>query len=419
MGLTAHAEPHLVLVLGVHRSGTSLITAGIAALGCDLGRFANRGNPENPKGFFEHPAVREVNDRLMAARGTSWSNWAYDATADGLARLIAWQDQAEAALRGAFQGPGPFVLKDPRISTLLPFWEATLARMGWRVSRVMILRDPMEVADSQSRRAAANPKGHAMLREGEGMAALWATTMRTVLASLPDDRTLLVGHATLNDAPEATLRACADFLGLTPPPRAIEAFARDFLDPALRRARGGAAPGAGWPGLAAELFQALRPDVTPRILPQAEAREVLRSQVQLARLMPFLPPVAMSLDHAASALAEARQELAELHRLLRILADAAGQGPATRAVKRALVALATQRDAWPARPALLVMAAHLHERAGELPAAEAAWRELVALQPRAKAPLRGLARLLHRLDRLEELQAIQERLARAPAETEV
>lgn len=412
MGLTEQEGPHLVLVLGVHRSGTSLMTAGLTALGCDMGRFANRGNHENPMGFFEHPAARKLNDRLMAARGTSWTNWAYDATTDGLDALADWQDQAEETLRSSFQGPGPFVLKDPRISTLLPFWEATLARMGWRVSRVLMLRDPLEVADSQARRAMTNPVFHAMLRHGQGMAALWATTMRVVLASLPDDRTLLVGHAVLHEHPDGTLRACADFLDLTPPPGAIEAFTRDFLDPALRRARGGAAPGAGWPGLAAGLFQALRPGATPRLLPMAEAREVLRRQDQLAALMPFLQPMALSLGDAAAALAEVRQELAGLDRLLLCLAGATDRGPATPAVTQALAALVAQREAWPERPALLVLAARLHERVGDVAAAEAAWRDLAALQPQAAAPLRGLAQLLRRAGRFEEAEALGAELAR-------
>lgn len=391
--------PHLVLVLGVHRSGTSLMTAGLQAIGCDMGHFANPGSHENPKGFFEHPAPRALNDRLMAARGTSWSNWAYDATADGLEALTEWQDEAAALLRQCFDGPGPFVLKDPRISTLLPFWEATLSRMGWRVSRVLMLRDPAEVAESQARRAAASPEFHAMLRHGEGMAALWATTMRTVLASLPDDRTLLVGTQGLHARPEATLRACADFLGLTPPGGAVEGFARDFLDPSLHRARGGGKPGRGWPALAAALFQDLRPEATPRPLPQAEAREVLRRLPQLEAMMPFLPPMARSLDDAAVALAKARAEAAALRALLGTLPGIIGQGPANPATAEALAALAPLRQARPDDPALLTLEARLRERAGELAAAEALWRRLAALRPASPQPPAALARLRRRATR--------------------
>ncbi|WP_206932904.1 sulfotransferase family protein [Roseococcus thiosulfatophilus] len=393
------ATPHLVLVLGVHRSGTSLMTAGLQALGCDMGHFAAPSNDENPKGFFEHPAPRALNDRLMAAQGTSWSNWAYDATADGLEALIAWQDEAAAILRDSFQGPGPFVLKDPRISTLLPFWEATLSRMGWRVSRVLLLRDPAEVAESQARRAAANPDFHAMLRHGEGMAALWATTMRTVLASLPDDRTLLVGTERLRARPEATLRECADFLGIAPPAGVVEGFARDFLDPSLHRARGGAEPGPGWPALAAALFQALRPGATPRPLPQAEARQVLRGQPQLGTLLPFLPPMARSLDDAAGALATARAEAAALHALLDTLSGTIGQGPAMPATAEALAALAPLRQERPDDPALLALEARLRERLGELAAAEALWRRLAALRPASPLPSAALARLRRRARR--------------------
>lgn len=393
------ATPHLVLVLGVHRSGTSLMTAGLQAIGCDMGHFPNPGSDENPKGFFEHPAPRALNDRLMAARGTSWSNWAYDAIADGLEALTAWQDEAATILHDSFQGPGPFVLKDPRISTVLPFWEAALARMGWRVSRILLLRDPAEVAQSQARRAAANPDFHAMLRHGEGMAALWATTMRTVLASLPDDRTLLVGTEGLYTRPEATLQACARFLGLTPPGGAVKGFARDFLDPSLHRARGGASPGPGWPALAAALFQDLRPEATPRPLPRSEAREVLRRQLPLDALLPFLPPLARSLDDAGAALAKARKEMAELRALLGILSGTIGQGPANQATAEALAALAPLREERPDHPALLTLEARLRERVGEMAAAEALWRRLAALRPASPLPPAALAKLKRRAKR--------------------
>jgi hypothetical protein len=355
----------------------------------------------------------------MRARGTNWSNWAYDAMADGLQGLASEQEEATAILRECFQGSGPFVLKDPRISTLLPFWEATLARMGWRVSRVLVLRDPAEVAVSQVRRAAVNPDFHRMLRDADGMAALWATTMRTILSTLPDDRTLLVAHSALLARPLDTLEACGAFLGLSPPPGALPGFVTEFLDPSLHRARANGPIQPGWPRLAADVFAALRPEATPRPLPRAEARAVLAAHPALVALMHFLPPVARGLGEASAALADARiieakarRDLAAIYAAFGPLADALAKGPATPAVARALEALGPLRQASPDRPALLVLAARLHERAGQAAEAEALWRRVATLLPQAPFPLRALALLLRHGRRDAEAEAVEAELAR-------
>lgn len=153
----------LTLILGVHRSGTSLLAQGMIAAGADAGSFADVRDPDNPDGYAEHPAVRVFNDRLLALLGASWDNWAFRA---GLidwdaAALAPWRDEAVAVLRAAFPGDGPFVLKAPRCATLAPFWERVVPQAGFALRCIVILRDPAEVADD------ANPLiSHAALQAG-------------------------------------------------------------------------------------------------------------------------------------------------------------------------------------------------------------------------------------------------------------
>ena len=47
----------LIVILGAHRSGTSLCAAAVECLGGDLGMETLYANEENVKGFFEHPAL--------------------------------------------------------------------------------------------------------------------------------------------------------------------------------------------------------------------------------------------------------------------------------------------------------------------------------------------------------------------------
>ncbi len=118
----------IILILGVHRSGTSLLTHGLAAAGASPGTFDDIRDANNPDGYAEHPKVRHFNDRLLAHLGASWDNWGFRASEvdfDSPA-LAPWREEAATILRDIFEGPGPFVLKDPRIATLAPFWEGVV-----------------------------------------------------------------------------------------------------------------------------------------------------------------------------------------------------------------------------------------------------------------------------------------------------
>lgn len=205
----------LTVIIGVHRSGTSLLTQALRAAGASTGEFAEICDDDNPKGYAEHPAFRNFNDRLLNHLGVSWDNWGFRATLAGLAdpAFRSWHDEAVALLRGSFGGPGPFVLKDPRIATLLPFWEAVLPRAGYDVRRILVIRDPIEVALSQMQRVARRPSMFPVIDEAEPMAALWAVTMHEVLLALTRSNTLLLRHSDLMAAPEATLTVAAEFAG--------------------------------------------------------------------------------------------------------------------------------------------------------------------------------------------------------------
>jgi hypothetical protein len=146
----------LSLILGVHRSGTSLLAHGLWALGADAGAFQDVRDPDNPDGYAEHPAVHAFNDQLLAHLGASWDSWGLRARAVDwdAAELLPWRDQAVANLRDAFLGPGPLVLKDPRCATLAPFWECAVPAAGFDLRRILILRDLAQVAEGQMRCAA-------------------------------------------------------------------------------------------------------------------------------------------------------------------------------------------------------------------------------------------------------------------------
>jgi hypothetical protein len=168
-----------VLVLGMHRSGTSALAGVLATLGCDGPRTPIKPNAENPKGFFEARPVARLNDEILATAGTTWDDWqAFDPDWHRSPMAAPFRDRALDILDAEFGGSAHFVLKDPRICRLLPFWIGALQAAGCEPLVVHTHRHPLEVAASLERRNGFDP-GFGQL--------LW---LRHVLSAEADSRRL-------------------------------------------------------------------------------------------------------------------------------------------------------------------------------------------------------------------------------------
>jgi len=153
------ARRPIVLVLGMHRSGTSALARTLALAGGALPRtLFEPVAGDNDLGYWESRPLIEYHEALFARIGTSmlagdpidptWfvSRDAARAEADLLAIVRAeWRD-------GVFTSRAPWIVKEPRIARLMPLWRRVLARTGRRVAVVHMLREPQEVAASLLRR---------------------------------------------------------------------------------------------------------------------------------------------------------------------------------------------------------------------------------------------------------------------------
>lgn len=229
----------LLVVLGAHRSGTSLCAAATEVLGADACLGEHYANEENRKGFFEHPDIVDFNNRLLAELGGCWDNPLFDgATALTEHQMANWRaDASQLMLR--IYGDSPIaVIKDPRICQLLPFWVAVFDQAGYEKQNVFYLhtlRDPVEVALSQQQRTASNREFYEFgWRLAEG-ASLWCSlTAHSLIASrnLP---VFYLSYESLLTAPGKLLEELAAFTGLLPDPAAAAEFCDNFVDAALYR----------------------------------------------------------------------------------------------------------------------------------------------------------------------------------------
>ncbi|MGH2482289.1 MAG: sulfotransferase family protein, partial [Ktedonobacteraceae bacterium] len=61
-----------IIVLGMHRSGTSAVAGMLNALGMYLGSDLMAPAADNPKGFYEHNGITNLHDELLSSLGSSW-----------------------------------------------------------------------------------------------------------------------------------------------------------------------------------------------------------------------------------------------------------------------------------------------------------------------------------------------------------
>jgi hypothetical protein len=130
------------------------VTRVLGLCGAALPARNLRDNHEsNPLGHWEPRKIVETHNRFLADAGLGWDDafeYPRDIFMSGLAD--AYRDRlAELAAR-EFGGAELFVLKDPRLSRLMPLWRPVLKSLGAAPHAVIAVRNPLEVADSLRRR---------------------------------------------------------------------------------------------------------------------------------------------------------------------------------------------------------------------------------------------------------------------------
>ncbi|NBO17947.1 MAG: hypothetical protein EBV03_01740 [Proteobacteria bacterium] len=138
-----------ILILGMHRSGTSMITRLVNMMGAYFGPESAVGEitSDNPKGFWERPEVFKLNDAILGAHGCTWSDlrrW----EPGNAARIPDKLAQNIKKIVLGLDANRPWVLKDPRMCLLLPGW---LPHLEVPVA-VVAYRHPLEVALSLYKR---------------------------------------------------------------------------------------------------------------------------------------------------------------------------------------------------------------------------------------------------------------------------
>lgn len=153
----------VIFVLGMHRSGTSVSTGILQALGVRLSDDLIPAADENSSGYFESAVITDIQEQLLNAMGGSmwWTSttltplpanwWRLPAVQPYKQRLI---EHVKAETSGK---TGPWAFKDPRTARLLPLWNEIIDELGLDAQFVLVVRHPAEVAQSLYKRQKMSP----------------------------------------------------------------------------------------------------------------------------------------------------------------------------------------------------------------------------------------------------------------------
>jgi hypothetical protein len=221
-----------ILVLGFHRSGTSMTTRLLDQLGVPLGppeALVAASESDNPRGYFEPRWLVETNDTLLAALGGRYHAppeqpegwWARP-------ELEPVREYARAQLDSSYGDAPVWAIKDPRLCLTLPFWQSLLAERGDEATYVLCVRSPLETAASLTRRGI-----YAGMDE-RAWGDVWLEYTQRALDGTAGEERIVVSYDEQLADPRATILALAGIAGLPEPDAAVLAAVKASVEHGLR-----------------------------------------------------------------------------------------------------------------------------------------------------------------------------------------
>jgi hypothetical protein len=241
----------VVLILGMHRTGTSAVAGALAQMGIEFGEDFIPSNRHNPKGYFEHPEVVALHDSLLQALGSRWDDY--------LALPSGWEENditreirssLIAILKRDFGEASLFGVKDPRLCRLMPLWFPIFESLPAEPLFVLTVRHPWEVAESLARRDC--------LKRSKSF-LLWLD--HTLLAERVTRgyNRVFVAFDELLDTPGVVVTRLQRDLALHPLGR-VEVSSQSSLEPSLRHHRLREAQEKEVPSLVLQVYDTIKKD---------------------------------------------------------------------------------------------------------------------------------------------------------------
>jgi hypothetical protein len=189
---SAPARRQALVVAGMHRSGTSAMARLLSLSGATLPERVMDPGPDNPLGYWEPWEMVALDDEILEAVDSRWDNvFAVKDNDRAWAARGRFLDKAKDFLTHNFGDQDLLVMKDPRSSILARFWRQALDEIAVDPIYVIMVRHPLEVADSLLARN-GSPRAKSLL--------LWTSYMLAVERDTRDAPRIFVTYSDmLND----------------------------------------------------------------------------------------------------------------------------------------------------------------------------------------------------------------------------
>ena len=217
------SKKQIIVVLGMHRSGTSVIARSLKVLGVGLGDNLMPAVPGvNDKGFWEDMDFYVLNeDLLKALSGREWHTLIpislNEFNDDSLASL---KIRAIELLRKKTSKLSVFGLKDPRFSILLPFWKNVFLSLDVDVKYVIAIRNPISTALSLQKRDGFDL---------EKSYYLWLNYMVSCFVETENELRVVVNYDLVMAEPEPQIQRMAEKLSLCVITSELKEFESNFI----------------------------------------------------------------------------------------------------------------------------------------------------------------------------------------------
>ncbi|MCB1418013.1 MAG: hypothetical protein KDJ74_03005 [Notoacmeibacter sp.] len=306
----AEAGKICVLILGMHRSGTSAITRLVSMLGASLPRVLLGAGAGNETGHWEPERLIAYHDRMLVDQGSAWHDWTpLDLTRIPLRRREQIADDISEIISADFADSSLIVLKEPRIARFASFFEKILTGNGYDLRVVVAFRNPLDVIDSLLHRKSVWPENH----DRTDAALLWLIHMLEAERASRAFPRVIVSYEAVMAEPASALQSVVAGLRLSTPRTVadIAGEAKAFIDEGQRhhaRKPDDVLLDPQLTGWAADTYAALRDLEAGRNVDGAEnALDRIRGEFLAA--MPLLKATATA---RRAALAQARENRKQL-----------------------------------------------------------------------------------------------------------
>jgi hypothetical protein len=212
-----------ILILGVHRSGTSSLVHLLSLLGAKLPEQLLGPGHGNPLGHWESARLMQINEEILGEIGRIWHDprpippgWFRSKAAYG------FHERIRAAIESEYGGAELILIKEPRICRLAPLYLDVLDALRIEPLIVLPIRHPAEVICSIRERDRLEPAT---------IELLWLRSLLEAEEASSGCVRVWTGFEDLLGDWEATVRSIANGFGVVWPnePEEIAHEAADIL----------------------------------------------------------------------------------------------------------------------------------------------------------------------------------------------